>query len=388
MRARYHAGKYSLRLMNKTMCHCKAFERSHQIIYYSYNRYFTTLDTNISFVISNVPGLIDDFMSREPLEETTRDYLTDYILEKSPITKFSLTQVNLLFQEPLNSTVSARMNDMSQRRLGTPGLRRSLQNETLVSAEDYIHLQVRLNLQGFKIYPIKIVLTDLLLAGIDSPGYTAQLRLSDSFYSNATASSAAQATPRVVEPEPPSEEKNSSPAMVGIITVLVVVMVIVAAVLYKKHARLRKCKRELPREGEIPQESTGSLRGNIFSFDLSPASSTGVAGRLLAVFSSDGSRNSTSPSSTEESAPSAQSKSTTDDHPLTGVIPPMLVIDNIEQPSDYEDSMRSIPEVINTKKTKAVVPTKRMEASASFIEALNNGQAGNHDSASTFPEFM
>lgn len=347
-----------------------------------YYRYFTVLNTNISFVISNVPSLIDDLMTREPLERATKEYLTEYILKTSPISKFALTSVELLFQEPLNSTISSRTGKMP-RSLAPAGLRQSRQNET-IGEDERIHLQVILNLQGFKIYPIKIVLTDLLLEAVDSPEYTAELRQSDSFYANATASSAAQAKPRVVKEPPPPEDKKVSTVTVIVITTIIASLVIFGAVLYKKQARAReKSNRELPVSAETPQYSTGSLRANVFSFDLSPASSTGL-GRLLSVFSGD-SRGSTSPSSSQEISPSPR-KQKVEEHPLTGIIPPMVVIENIEE-SDPDTSMRILPETTDAKK-KVVVPTKRMEASASFIEALNNSQNGQPGSSSSFPELM
>lgn len=351
--------------------------------------YFSTLNTNISFWISHVPGLIDDFMSRGPLEETTREYLTQFILERSPISKFALTQVDLLFQEPLNSTVSARIEGHSNRRLGSTRGNRFLQNVTDGDAtfgEGFIHLHVILNLQGFKIYPIKIVLTDLMLAGIDSPEYTARLRQADIFYANATASSASQAEPRnVTAPTPEPESKMSSPVGLIVIATIVACLVVFGVAFYVKRAKIRGgCKESLPVDGENPQQSNRSIRGNIFSFDLSPASSTGVGGRLVAMLSGDASGESTNPSSDDEEASPVQSseKSTSEEHPLTGVIPPMLVIDNIESP-DRESSGRSIPSVIGTKRTKAVVPTRRMEASAKFIEALNKSQRGRYDSSSS-----
>lgn len=349
--------------------------------------YFTSMDSNISFIISSVPSLIDDLMTREPLELVTLDYLTEYILEKSPISKFALTRAELLFQEPLNSTMAPRHNNTSRNL--TPSLRRSLQNAT-IQDDAMINLQVKMNLQGYKIYPINIVLTDLLLEGIDSPGYTAELRKSDDFYANATASSAIQAKPRQVNAPDPPERKKISPLAISIVLAGIACAAVFGALLYKKHARLLKSKqRNLPMDtGDTPQYSTGSIRPNVFSFDLSPQSSTGL-GRLLAVFSSEGtgSRDTTSPSSSQETSPSPQKqKAVVEEHPLSGIIPPMLVIDNIEKP-DSNMSMRVIPESQRSKK-KNVVPTKRMHASESFIEALNNNSSGKEGSASSFSELM
>jgi hypothetical protein len=66
----------------------------------------------------------------------------------------------------------------------------------------------------------------------------------------------------------------------------------------------------------------------------------------VAVLSSNGTRSkdSTSPSSSQETSPTPRkAKAVVEDHPLTGVIPPMLVIDNIERPYPNE-SMQAIPE--------------------------------------------
>ena len=322
---------------------------------------------NISFVISNVPGLIDDFTTRPPLEATTRDYLTEYILKTSPITDFALTRVNLLRQEILNTSV-ARLVDGTPR--AVPGLRQNTQNET-VQAKDFIRLQVALNLRGYQIYPAPIVLTDSLIAAVDSPEFTIDLRQSHSFYANATAYSATRATPGEVVPAPTAFEKRQiSNAAVAVIVLIILCLVFSGAILYRKYGRRRRLKRDLPVETEgPPRYSTGSQRPNVFSFDLSPASSTGL-GRLLAVFSSE-SGEATGPNSSEETAPSSRQSSEVEEHPLTGIIPSMVVIDNIDE-ADPNASMRSYSE--KRAKKKSIVPTKRVEASKSFIEALNNSQ--------------
>ncbi len=76
-----------------------------------------------------------------------------------------------------------------------------------------------------------------------------------------------------------------------------------------------------------------------------------------------------------------------DEHPLTGIIPAMLVIDNIEKPNPNE-SMQVIPESDRSPKKKIVVPTKRMDANESFIEALNKNDSDKGGSSSTFTDLM
>jgi len=346
--------------------------------------YFTVLNTNISFVIKNVPGLIDDLKSRIPLETTTQEYLTEYVLKTSPVSQFALTRVELLFQEPLNSTIISSSAGNATRKLA-PRLRRN-DNET-VAVENNIDLQVKVNLQGFKVYPILIVVTDLMLQGIDSPDYTTELRLSNIFFANATVTLATEATP---VPAPPAKERsNVSTVSVAVITVIICsVAIFGGALLYKKRTRVRKAIiRELPvANQDTPQHSTEPVRANVFSFDLSPASSTGF-GRLLAVFS-NGSREATSPSSSQQATTATTpQKSKVEEHPLTGIIPPMLVIDNIEDSDGNTSTMKDIPETPGTQK-QVIVPTRRMEASSSFVEALNNNQRGKKDSSSTYGELI
>ncbi len=349
-------------------------------------RYFTVLDSNISFIISNVPRLIDDLMSRAPLELVTQEYLTQYILKMSPITKFALTQVNLLFQEPLNITTSPQINETTRNL--APMLRQAQQNGTV---QDSINLRVKLNLQGYKIYPILIVLDELLIEGIDSPEYTAELRGSDDFYLNATASSAVQADPGPRSVPAPPDDNTISPAAISLVLVGFACVGIAGAVWYRKHGRKVKTKqRELPMNmGEAPRSSGGSVHPSVFSFDGSPQNSTGV-GRLVAVLSSNGTRSkdSTSPSSSQETSPTPRkAKAVVEDHPLTGVIPPMLVIDNIERPYPNE-SMQAIPERPRSTKKKIVVPTKRINATDSFIEALNKNGSDKAGSSSKFNDLV
>ncbi len=107
-------------------------------------------------------------------------------------------------------------------------------------------------------------------------------------------------------PAPP-DENNVSPVAISLVLVGFACLAVAGAVWYRKHEHKVKSKqRELPMNtGEVPQPSTGSRQPEVFSFDLSPQNSTGF-GRLLAVFSSDGtrSRDSTSQSSSEETSPS------------------------------------------------------------------------------------
>lgn len=340
-----------------------------------------------------MPNLIDDLLSRPPLENMMLQYLTEYTLKNSPITNFALTSVELLSQEPLNSTMSPRINNTS-RNLAAPVLRRTVENteNTTVATQDSINLQVKMNLQGFRIYSILIVLTDLFLAGIDSPEFTAELRKSNIFYANATASSAAQAKPSQADVSAPPERSKLSTAAIVIVLVVIACVAVFGIFFYRKHSHILRSmskKRELPMNtGEMPQNPTGSGQPNAFSFDLSPQSSTGF-GRLLAVFGSENtvSRDSTSTSSSSETAPSPQKpKSIVEEHPLTGIIPPMLVIGNIDKP-DSNASMRAIPETQRSRR-KIVVPSRRMDASKSFIEALNNHGSDRAGSASSFADLM
>lgn len=344
------------------------------------HRLFKILSTNVTIVISNVPGVID-FTTTPPFEEATIEYLTEYVLMNSPVAKFVLTGAELYSQDVL---ILQAMR---------PGLRRSLQQPN--TGQTQVQLEIVLKLEGFwidrpQLEVSDLALTDLLLDGVDSDAYTEELRKSDEFYAGATASSAAQAETQPPTSVEPAETKKTGTITVSVLAAVTVCAFFGGAVLYHKAFTRRYPAVDTKNisqasETETPH-SIAPQPTSVYSFEnLSPENSLGL-GRILTVFSSRSS-DKTSPNSSQEDSPESNPESQAiiedeheDEHPLSGIIPPMIVIDNIEE----KDTSPSKNVSTATPQSKAIVPTKRLEASAAFMEALH----GSHNSQSGAPSAL
>lgn len=321
----------------------------------------------LSFIISDVPGLLD-VVTQQPLEEVTLDYLTDFVkAKKVGEMSFQLKSVLLKAQQPL-----------FRRQLRASPLRQ-VQEEDISLTQ----LRVVLTLVGFSVGIETDRLTNLLIGGIDSVGFTNALQISSTFYAEAKASYAVQEFPRAIEVAPMKKTSDPGIAASTIIVVVIAALVFVFAVGFfgLRHYQSRKHK-----EGSI---TSGSLSMNMDTDTDSPVSSgsneyfslsrvgsstpRGVRyypeGNLLGSLS----RSRDSDEYDEESIfteinlplPSCdQIRKAEDDakkHPLTGKVPAMVVIDNIDG---------STPEKLNEAEGTSVVPTKHVSASSSFAEAL------------------
>ena len=337
---------------------------------------FSQFGISISYLLANVPGLLDN-ESKERLESMSLDYLIEYVQNTEPDIIFELDDVVLTFQTEL----------IPARRM------RSLVEQSL---------EVSFTFSGFTIGLNTDQVTKYLISGINSSPFTSMIRSSgDPFFANAQASSAVESDqasfPALVRDE---ADKGTSPATVVVSTLVSVSIVAFGfgALFYHRRSGQWVPKIKMPALGDDRMARQGGPGatinwpsspppGSFLSFDDShnPSvtvnnSGTGLI-RLIASLSLTRSKSSTSPdrSSNSGSPESYQSqdispmsevtdKSIQEVHPLANIIPPMIVIDNID---DQIDSNSCSSDKQHNSRQKEVVPSMRVGASSAFIAALN-----------------
>jgi hypothetical protein len=322
---------------------------------------FRLVDARLSFVISGVSGLID-YKTQELLEKVSLVYLENFV--KSNIAAksvFVLDKVELRSQQSIIT-------------------RRSLRN-----LQDLPTLQLRLvlSLLGFYISDDNSV-DDLLVEGVDSDGFTTQLRLSNAFYAHAYASSAVKEIPQAIPEEQITDSSGSSPSKKATIAVSILAgfsafVVLIGAVYLAKRRffddggdEAIHCETSFGSEIGSPVyrlgESVQSSHLNVE--DHVPSASTEHHENhrgLLRILGSP--TQSLSPLSDKKSingviGRALSAESAESEHPMAYRIPPMVVIDNIDD--DSPNKAKNKPE-----KNASGVPFKRVAASEEFKDALS-----------------
>ena len=343
---------------------------------------FSQFSLSLSFRLSNIPGLLDA-VSKTSLEISAYDAILEYVRAEKRSVIFELDKVELTSQSLVETNRQLR----------------SLQDQTV---------PVSVLFDGFTVGLSEDEVSELIKSGINSPLFVSTLQKSDDFFSVVMISSASE-NDHVIATEKDDDKKGASTATVVISTLLSISICafgIIALISHKKSGkwvpqlklrslgdkrmdsgspRLRIGEQYLSQAGS-PQ-NTLSRPASLLSFDESqgPSSNSGpsVTGlvRMMLTLSrsksnteSDTSSSPTSDKSesnpviapiispmseeTEESAPP--------EHPLASVIPPMIVIDNIE--SNIEIGAYKIS------RKNELVPSKRVEASSAFISSLRECQ--------------
>lgn len=322
---------------------------------------FQLVDTKLSFVISGVSGLID-YQTQELLQKVSLVYLENFV--KSKIASecvFVLDKIELRSQELIIT-------------------RRNLRN-----LEDLSNLQIRLvlSLLGFYISDDSSVVDDWLVEGVDSDGFTTKLRLSNAFYANAYVSSAVTEFPRAVPEEQITDSSGSDPSKKATIAVSVLAgisafVVLIGAVYLAKRRFFDDGGDEVIHYGNSFGSEIVShvyrLRDSVQSSHLDKEDSISLAStehhenhlHSLRVLGSP--TQSLRRLNDEKSINGAidrafSAESGESEHPMAYRIPPMVVIDNIDDDSPKKSKKK--PE-----KNASGVPLKRVTASEQFKEAL------------------
>lgn len=403
---------------------------------------FVNFSIPVSYQLTGLPGLLDD-LSKLSLEQASFDYILDYVSDISDHI-FELDNVEL----------NSQSFGIHERRL-----RRNLQEEINKQVSQKVIRKeivvVTVVFEGFSIGMSHDTISEILVSGIKSAGFTLALQGSDPFFKKAVISSAAETTDTSVH-EPVEEERegpSSASVLVTIFTVIGLVTILMFAHANRERieawwiqkrlhrlsnhssdldaagrprivsidmigrgipesnleravsrikaimAKLRPNKSDdlqklygasSPRQNSASQASRVSHQGSpnnvasLLSFDnsthtLANGSASNSIRRLITSSSIPpaGSKSSTEPDDSsasvekednfhDELRPSSPMSEVTEEsnqaeHPLSKVIPPMIVIDNIEDG----------PSAISYKKGEPkMVPSKRVEASSAIKSAL------------------
>jgi len=299
---------------------------------------------------------VDNFLapdSTTTMETASAEYLTSFILPKATLSRFSLYRVELL----------------SQKLVQQPRIRRRLQVE-----QDDVNLEVSVAFRGFAINLSYETVEEYLLDGIYSFGYMRALKYTgDPSFENVQIASITQdnSTPNdAPETEAASTESSSKVIAASVIAGLAVVALGGGYIIYKERHQRRygptTKESELDSRVNSPAGSTRSPLANVLSFESvvrlmssgSPRSNSSTSAGATSGHSLSTEGKSSDCNSSPESIEAA--------HPLTGVIPPMLVYNCIdEEENKVETTTRE------RTKVKDVVPTKHLEATPNFLEALN-----------------
>ena len=344
---------------------------------------FAQFDIPISYQLSGIPGILDSDSKRH-LEEITMDFSTTYVKARAGGSVFDLDRVELISQNSVDAVTRVRR----------------LKEERLL---------VTCRFEGFRIGIDMERVIDLLVAGVDSSVFEDTLRASgDPFFVNAVISSASE----IVETDSNAaldEEGNNSSAATAAIVVSTLVCVSVCslgiwAVFFRNNRNIRfwRPSFKLPpltnaNDTSVPGSPAigmGISRNadSMISFDNSeartaPTSAPGLL-RLITSLSLSRSKSSTEPEDSDSpkseigrdptnnlispmSGESGESESIFEEHPLSNVIPPMMIIDIDHIDSDEEDTEASPPK---RKRDHQVVPSKRVEASSALLAAISGSK--------------
>lgn len=323
------------------------------------------LESNLTFHLLE----LDNFLSPETtilLEEATSDYLTDFILERNETSRFLLNAVELLSQRRVE-TSSNQQNSL-----------RLLQG----TESHVVDLEVSFRLNGFFLELSLEAVEDLLEEGIDTFGYMRALR-----FTNDPALQYVEVRLHVQEATVPtnvttttmtSDHRNASrwKVLLTVFSITGIFCVFAFYILKKNKASVNINEKIFDAPIVSPVASMASSRfalvANLSQDSAVRFASIDVMQRAVTPTSFSGSSESglslkMSPNTSLQSI----SASADEEHPLAGVIPPMIVYNNIESTNEIneEDFLTSKSA---REKIKLVVPYKMVTATNSFRIALKN----------------
>jgi hypothetical protein len=334
---------------------------------------FERFEIKVPFRIIDVPTFLDQ-ASADTLEEASVEYLTKYVETRKPASKFFLYGAELTAQV---IQVSLGADEPTRRRL-----RRTQEEEP-----QYVDLLVKVAFRGFAIGLVTDDITFLILQGIDSDGYSRVIQRSgDPTFLDVDVTS------NVVDDAGASQNSKNNkgggdgPSQGGTAAAVIIsfsLLAVSVGVFIKKRRTTTK-GRSLsnvntqeksidtpPFDSPVESPLIGTpLVGSVFSFE----GTTDVVAGLIRIMSSGSPRSndSSAPSgkTSKESKPTSSNESPSseeeEEHPYTGIIPPMIVIDNIDESQSPQQSPRS-----REGGSRNVVPSQRLHASSELVAALN-----------------
>jgi hypothetical protein len=344
---------------------------------------FTQFSIPVTFRLGSIPGLLDK-AAKETLESVAFEFVLPFVESETSDVIFDLDDVVLTAQSPVDQ--AARF--------------RRLQSNDAV--------EVSVVFKGFALYLDHSEVSDLLVSAIEDETFTTALQSSTVFYSTAIISSASEAEYAGRIGTEGKGRKGASSATIAVSTLISGSIIFFAVGSFIYHSRSGKWVpwATLPglRDAGGPDDNIclslsngrssvglGSPRNSVLSFDASsPTQGHAVPGartlvRLIASMSLSRSKSSTEDDNSEsghfrpansgspDPAPplispmSDETDISFQEHPLASIIPPMIVIDHIDEEYANNDS--------ETIRKKQQVPSRRVEASSDFISALRSSSS-------------
>jgi hypothetical protein len=312
-----------------------------------------------------------DSASVGTLEETSVEYLSNYVENLKPASKFFLYEAELTAQQI-----------QASHRAGDGSANRNLLRRTQEVEPQSNDLIVTVAFRGLAIVLGNAVINALLVQGIDSAGYSRAIQRSGDptfldieVTSSVTDDSDASknSTKRKGEGDGPSPGGTAA----AVLTAFSFVGLGIGYFIKKRRTETKGkaiAKMQEESEAQLFTSAPGSPRSAAIG-SLSFEGSPGVVAGILRIMSSgsprsnDSSTRSGQTSKQSSKASMQESDGTTssqseEEHPYTGIIPPMIVIDNLDETETSPSS---------TKKggNRNVVPYQRLHASVELVAALN-----------------
>ena len=358
---------------------------------------FTFFQLNLTFTLQNVQNFLSP-QSDLTMQQISIQYLTNFVDQRVPQSQFYLSQALLLSQQLVQPSDDIPQHQRFLRVNSKNSLNSNNVNSNYNASDTNVFVAVEYT--GYAVNLSATLIRLYILQGLNDDGYTLALQRSgDPVFLDVVVTTQVG----LIQPTPFSYTGNakhglSSGAVAGIVTVVAVLVgMAVAAVLYTKILRrMSLIVREYDEEDKdafgsqvnSPAESQRSPLSQMLSADnivrmLSsqvPWSEEGYSSTETGDTSDDSppSRNGTVLETTSSApvlpVPPPQSPPQTiyeapvvEEHPLTGIIPPMIVIDHIDGEEEWESSKENYDQTIH----KQVVPSWRMEAPPDFLATLN-----------------
>jgi hypothetical protein len=228
-----------------------------------------------------------------------------------------------------------------------------------------------------------------LVSGVASDGFTDKIQTSGEFaFAKAEVSQPSEDYARYVGIGDGGEDGPSTATVVvaTLISVSAVAFMLVSFVYHKRSGRwVPKLKLQAQRDAQIdldgPSVGPASLLSYAESSTVTATNSQPGLLRLLSLSTSH-SQDSTSPDDSDsrssneiKMAPNLIVSPMSEDafeeeHPLANIIPPMIVIDNIDDDTENESNHYGKEK----QQRRQMVPSKRVDASSAFLSALNESR--------------
>jgi PDZ domain len=326
-----------------------------------------SFETNLTLLLSHV----DNFLAPEStvlFEQTSAEYLTDYVVVRNSESRFLLYKVELLSQRILDGRTNRQRSTL-----------RSLQERNKLT-----DLEATVAFRGFAVNMTLVFVETYLSEGIEAFGYTRALRsIDDAAFQRIQVSLASYTADQ--DPGTPAgvtvdNDDSASPALIAMSIIAAFGAVAIAVVMRKSINRnivsTEQSEKDLDSQVVSPAASNRSpLGGNTLSFDsVLRFMSTSASPRSKSE--EDATDRSSAASQEEKHSPMehvASRESVEDEHPLTGLIPPMIVYDCIEDGDDNKDQAGSTATCRSPATTpqQRVVPSKQLAATPTFRAALH-----------------